>query len=64
MNTRLTGRGVHAAQCRCAQPASSVLIWGSNTTLPSTPAVARPALISVTRRTLNNAFARERSINR
>ena len=35
----------------------------ASTTRPSTPAVLRPALISVTRRTLNRAFARERSIN-
>ena len=35
----------------------------SSAVLPSTPAVSRPALISVTRRTLNSVFARERSIN-
>ena len=39
------------------------LACGVSTTSPSTPAVKRPALRSVTRRTLKSVFARERSIN-
>jgi hypothetical protein len=63
MNTRLTGRAVHSLERRCTQSASSALPGAVGTTLPSMPAVMRPALTSVTRRTLNWAFARERSIN-
>ena len=40
-----------------------LLASGVSTTSPSTPAVRRPALRSVTRRTLTSVFARERSIN-
>jgi hypothetical protein len=43
--------------------ASLALASGVSTTLPSTPAVRRPALRSVTRRTHKSAFVRERSIN-
>jgi hypothetical protein len=39
------------------------LASGVSTTSPSTPAVRRPALRSVTRRTLISVFARDRSIN-
>ncbi len=63
MNTRLTGRGLHAAVSRCSQAAISAFSHSASTTLPSTPAVLRPALTSVTRRTLSRAFAREPSIN-
>jgi hypothetical protein len=35
----------------------------SRTILPSTPAVKRPALSSVTRRTASSVFDRDRSIN-
>ena len=42
---------------------SAALSWPSRTILPSTPAVKRPALTSVTRRTANSVFARDRSIN-
>ena len=64
MYTRLTGMrlerlGGDAAPCRPA----CILASGVSTTSPSTPAVRRPALRSVTRRTLISVFARERSIN-
>ncbi len=63
MNTRLTGWGVHG-RARCwTQRANAAFNWGSSTTFPSTPAVARPALISVTRRTLSSVFERDRSIS-
>ena len=48
-----------AAPSRPVRPSAR----GSTTTLPSTPAVLRPALISVTRRTATSALLRERSIN-
>jgi hypothetical protein len=41
----------------------SAFSQAASTMRPSTPAVLRPALSSVTRRTLNNALARERSIS-
>ena len=41
----------------------SALASGVSTTSPSTPAVRRPALRSVTRRTLSSVLARDRSIN-
>ena len=63
MNTRLTGLGFHGSARRCNQSANSAFDWGSSAVLPSMPAVLRPALTSVTRRTLNSALARERSIN-
>ena len=63
MNTRLTGLGSQRSWCCCAQSASSAFSWACNATIPSTPAVARPALISVTRRTPRSVLARERSIN-
>src|SRR6266487_1414739 len=61
--TRLTGRGDHGAAWRCTQPARSALSVGTTTTLPSTPAVLRPAFCSVTRRTASSALLRERSIS-
>src|SRR5215211_3343768 len=63
MNTRLTGLGFHGSARRCNQSPSSAFDCGSSAVLPSMPAVSRPALTSVTRRTLNSALARERSIN-
>jgi len=39
------------------------LVGAISTTWPSMPAVLRPALTSVTRRTATSVFARERSIN-
>src|SRR6266487_3254380 len=63
MNTRLTGLGLHTAAPCWSQAANSAFSPASSTTLPSTPAVLRPAFCSVTRRTLSNAFARERSIS-
>ena len=63
MNTRLTGNGFHDAQCPGIQQASSALSFDLSTNSPSIPAVERPALICVTRRTLSRAFARDRNIN-
>src|SRR5664279_185779 len=63
MYTRLTGRACHGSVLCCTQSTSSTLAAGSNTTFPSTPAVLRPALRSVTRRTLRSVLARDRSIN-
>ena len=48
---------------RCTQSARNAFPVAVTTTLPSTPAVLRPALSSLTRRTLNSALARERSIS-
>ncbi len=61
--TRLTGRGLHTAAPRCSQAAISAFSQPASTMRPSTPAVRRPALISVTRRTLTRALLRERSIS-
>src|SRR6516165_6155878 len=61
MNTRLTGRGLHAVAPCWSQAAMSAFPQLASTTLPSTPAVLRPALISVARRTLTSALARDRS---
>ena len=47
----------------CTLSASLALASGVSTTSPSTPAVRRPALRSVTRRTLKSVLARDRSIN-
>ena len=63
MYTRLTGRALNGSVIRCTLSASLALASGVSTTSPSTPAVRRPALRSVTRRTLTSVFARERSIN-
>jgi hypothetical protein len=63
MYTRLTGRALNGSAFCCTLPASFALASGVSTTSPSTPAVRRPALRSVTRRTLTSVFARERSIN-
>src|ERR1035437_4807145 len=63
MYTRLTGRATNGSELRCTRSAKSALASGVSTTSPSTPAVKRPALRSVTRRTLKSVFARERSIN-
>jgi hypothetical protein len=63
MNTRLTGKGLHAAAPRCSQAAISAFSQPASTTRPSTPAVLRPALTSVTRRTLTRAPERDRSIS-
>ena len=63
MYTRLTGRALNGSAIWCTLSASVALACGVSTTSPSTPAVKRPALRSVTRRTLKSVFARERSIN-
>ena len=55
----MTTAGRGAAPSRPARPCAD----RDTTTLPSTPAVLRPALSSVTRRTATSALARERSIN-
>src|SRR5207344_1463804 len=64
MNTRLTGSAVHDRVGCWTQSASSAFWEASNATLPSTPAVLRPALTSATRRTLSRAFDRERRLGR
>jgi hypothetical protein len=63
MYTRLTGWALNGSAACCTLSASFALASGVSTTSPSTPAVKRPALRSVTRRTLSSVFARERSIN-
>src|SRR5262249_52210962 len=58
--TRFTGRGVQVFERYCVQLTSAVFDWGSSAVRPSTPAVLRPALISVTRRLpLSGVGARE-----
>ena len=57
--TRLTGFGDHGRARWCTQSTKSALSRALTATLPSTPAVMRPALISATRRTLISALARE-----
>ncbi len=63
MNTRLTGIALHGSVFCCTLSTNCILASGVSTTSPSTPAVRRPALRSVTRRTLTSVFARDRSIN-
>ncbi len=63
INTRLTGRAACGSVWCCSHPARSALSSGVSTTFLSTPAVMRPALISVTRRTLTSVFDRDRSIS-
>ena len=63
MYTRLTGRALNGSAWCWILSANLALASGVSTTLPSTPAVRRPALRSVTRRTLRSVLARERSIN-
>ena len=61
--TRRTGSGSHGWGGRCTRIASSALSAEVRAIRPSIPAVARPALRSVTCRTLNSAFDRLRNIN-
>ena len=63
MYTRLTGRALNGSVIWCTLSASLALASGVSTTSPSTPAVRRPALRSVTRRTLTSVLVRERSIS-
>jgi hypothetical protein len=63
MYTRLTGMALSGSVFCCTLSTSCILASGVSTTSPSTPAVRRPALRSVTRRTLSSVLARERSIN-
>ena len=63
MYTRLTGRALNGSVFWCTRSASLALACGVSTTSPSTPAVRRPALRSVTRRMLRSVLARDRSIN-
>jgi hypothetical protein len=61
--TRLTGRACQGCCRRWTASASAALSWPSRTILPSTPAVKRPALSSVTRRTASSVFDRDRSVS-
>ena len=63
MYTRLTGSAFQVDRVRCARSASLALSEEVNATSPSTPAVVRPALSCVTRRTLTSVFDRLRSIS-
>src|SRR6516162_3009668 len=63
MYTRLTGIALNGSVPCWILSTNCILASGVSTTSPSTPAVRRPALRSVTRRTLTSVFARERSIN-
>ena len=61
----LTGKALNGSVSViwCTLSASLALASGVSTTSPSTPAVRRPALRSVTRRTLISVFARDRNIS-
>jgi hypothetical protein len=63
MYTRLTGKALNGSVLCCTLFTNLALASGVSTTSSSTPAVRRPALRSVTRRTLNSVFARDLSIN-
>jgi hypothetical protein len=63
MYTRLTGWAATGLVRRRTRSANAALPGAVTTTLPSTPAVLRPAFTSVSRRTLASALARERSIS-
>src|SRR5262249_35525343 len=63
MYTRRTGRGRHDERDWCTRTATSALASGVSATSPSIPAVMRPALRCVTRRTLTSVLARLRSIS-
>jgi hypothetical protein len=63
MYTRLTGMAVNGSKPCWILSAKRILASGLNTTSPSTPAVKRPALRSVTRRTLTSVLERDRNIN-
>lgn len=61
--TRLTGWALNGSAGCCTLSTSASLASGESTTSPSTPAVRRPALRSVTRRTLTSVLERDQSIN-
>lgn len=63
MYTRLTGWAATVGAWRRTRSAKAAFPGALTTTLPSTPAVLRPAFTSVTRRTLESALARDRSIS-
>src|SRR5215470_2797875 len=63
MYTRLTARGFHDVMDWCTRTAICALASGVSATSPSIPAVTRPALRCVTRRTLTSVLARLRSIS-
>jgi hypothetical protein len=63
MNTRLAGSALNGSRECATLSTSSSLAFGVSTTSPSTPAVRRPALRSVTLRTLSSVFEWDRSIN-
>ena len=59
----MTGRARHGSVCRCRSTANAARSGEVNATSPSMPAVLRPALCCVTRRTLTSVFDRLRSIS-
>jgi hypothetical protein len=63
MYTRLTGRALNSSAACSILSTNLALASGVSTTSPSTPAVMRPALRSVTRRTLTSVFERERNMS-
>ncbi|VBA62502.1 hypothetical protein LAUMK41_05893 [Mycobacterium attenuatum] len=63
MNTRRTGWACHGSVLLDIQCANAALANEVVMTCPSMPAVLRPVLSSVTRRTLNSVLARDRSIS-
>ena len=62
MYTRLTGLGTQESAWCCTRLANKALPGAVTTTSWSMPAVLRPVLSSVTRRTLMRALACDRSI--
>ena len=63
MYTRRTGDGLHELRVACTCTATSARAWLVNATSPSTPAVPRPLLRCVTRRTLTSVFDQLRSMS-
>ena len=63
MKTLLTGRACQGSVWLSIHSTNRALPYEVVITSPSTPAVLRPALSCVTRRTLNSTFERDRSIN-
>ncbi len=63
MYTRRTARGFHDVMDWCTRTATSALASGVKATSPSIPAVRRPVLRCVTRRTLTSVLAQLRSIS-
>jgi len=63
MCTRLTGAALNGSVFCCTLSTSCILASGVRTTSPSTPAVWRPAVHFITRRTLISVLACDTSIN-